>query len=126
MKLRKEEKNEDGEFLRSGDFEIGTTLKLRVEKDKEVDFTRADEESDPRNVKVVLIGETLEGTKRQFVLNWVNTQYLEEKGVNDTDQLIGKTLTIKKEARILENNKGRKFDSIGLFIVDIEFPKVRK
>ena len=126
MKLRKEETNEDGEFLRSGDFEIGITLKLKVEKDKEVDFTRSDEEPDPRNKKFVLVGETLEGTKKQFVLNWVNTQYLEDNGIYDTDQLIGKTLTIKKEARILENNKGRKFDSIGLFIIGIESPKVRK
>ena len=56
----------------------------------------------------------------QFALNHVNSVFLVEHGFTDYEDLIGKILIIKKEARVLVNTQEKKYDSVGLFITEVK------
>ena len=100
-------------YLRSTDHEIGWKEKFKVTGVQEVDFG----EDYP---KIQLILENREKKNVMFVLNYTNTQYLSNKGIEDSEQLMGKSIVLEKTERVIESKNKGKNKTMGIWITDIQ------
>ena len=120
MKMESEKKMETeiGSFLETGvdylkalDFEIGSETKYKVKGSDTVNFGEGD--------KLLLLLTGIEGEETSLVLNRSNIVFLKTEGYIYPRELIGKTITIRKEERVFTGKFG-KMKNIGLFIIKVQ------
>ena len=120
MKMESEKKTETeiGSFLKTGvdylkalDFEIGSETKYKVKGSDTVNFGEGD--------KLLLLLTGIEGEETGLVLNRSNIEFLKTEGYIYPRELIGKTLTIRKEERVFTGKFGKR-KNIGLFIIKVQ------
>lgn len=112
-KILGESRKDFPKMLRSSEWKMDEEHKYLITGWRTVDF------KDNKPPKPVLTLKTIEGTEVDFAVNWTNGSYLVDQGYEESEELAGKTIVIKKEARILENKDGKKFDSVGLFVTQV-------
>lgn len=106
-------------LLKSSEMEMNESVALEVTDFEMIDFGDDREKPVLEGNIMVQDGITEKEETVKFALNYVNSVYLVEQGFSDYEDLIGKTLVIKREARVLENTQGKKYDSVGLFIKEV-------
>lgn len=107
-------------LLKSSEMEMNESVVLKVSGFELVDFGDDREKPVFEGITMIQDGITEKEEIVKFSLNYVNSVYLQERGFTDYEDLIGNTLVIKKEARVLENTQGKKYDSVGLFITEVK------
>ena len=107
-------------LLKSSEMEMNESVALKVTDFEMIDFGDDREKPVLTGITTIQDGITEKEETVQFALNYVNSVFLVEHGFTDYEDLIGKTLCIKKEARVLENTQGKKYDSVGLFIKEVK------
>ena len=101
------------ELYDSTSMKLGETVTETVTDVRLQDF-RSDPE-DEANKKWVLVFESGKG----LALNFTNTKFLVESGIDEYEMLIGRKVELVKEARLIGSlNKGS-HDVVGIFIKEI-------
>ena len=100
------------ELYDSTSMKLGETVTETVADVYQQDF-RSQGETTPK-LKWVLVFETGKGLS----LNVSNTRFLIEHGVSEYEHMVGRKVTLVKEARVVETKKGQQ-EVIGIFIKEI-------
>ena len=107
-------------YLRASDFKLGDEMRYRVVSYEEIDFGK----DEHHKIKMMLILSEFAGEGEVgLVLNRTNLEFLVDQGYSSFDDILGKILTVKKQAQeVTYNQKGEQVttETIGLFITSLE------